>query len=557
MTMRAALYLRRSTDEHQVESLNVQEKGGGGYIASQRWTLDPRHVFTDDAKSRAEFQKRTGLLALLAAAQRREFDVVVTRDESRLGGDTFRTGVVIQDLLDSGVRLFYYFTKEEVTFDEPTAKVIVAVRSYASELERLKTSQRTYEHLETKAREARNVGGRCYGYDNVPKMKNAEEHEYVDYQINPDQAKVVVFIYEKYAEGWGLREIAKELNDRGVPCPKVGKRGSGYWKHTTIFPMLRRQRYRGVIVWGAKKKTYQRGTKVRVSRPESELVRTQKAELRIVSEELWAAVQARIAKNRRENKGCRAPRGAPPKYLLSGLSRCTCGGAMKVSNGKDGKRPIKVYGCSAHRDGGNKVCANTLRRPVELVDAAVLDWVKENVLQEEAIVQALRELRRRLSARMGTLNEDVPRLEAEARRLKKEIAKLADSLLCTKEKPRIIVEKIAEREEKLNELQARIASMRTAPQVLDLEARRMEKEARRRIADLRAVMARNPEEAKRVLVALLDGKLTFTPTETKEGRRYAISGKVATGALLHRMEPAAAVGQVHETERPQRESNPR
>jgi DNA repair exonuclease SbcCD ATPase subunit len=123
-----------------------------------------------------------------------------------------------------------------------------------------------------------------------------------------------------------------------------------------------------------------------------------------------------------------------------------------------------------------------------------------------------------------------------------------DALLSTKEKPKIIVEKITEREEKLTELQARIASMKTAPQVLDLEARRMEKEARERIADLRAVMSRKPEEAKQVLAALLDGKLTFTPIETKEGRRYAISGKIATGALLHRME---SVGQVHEPERPQ------
>jgi hypothetical protein len=71
--------------------------------------------------------------------------------------------------------------------------------------------------------------------------------------------------------------------------------------------------------------------------------------------------------------------------------------------------------------------------------------------------------------------------------------------------------------------------MKTAPQVLDLETRRMEKEARRRIEDVRAVMGRLGEEAKRALSALLDGKLTFTP---RPDRRYEITGRVVTGALV-------------------------
>ncbi|HSN99294.1 MAG TPA: hypothetical protein VLS89_13455, partial [Candidatus Nanopelagicales bacterium] len=71
--------------------------------------------------SRAEFKKRPGLLALLNAAEARAFDVVVTRDETRLGGDTYRTGIVIQDLLDHGARLFYYFTGEEVRLDGAVA----------------------------------------------------------------------------------------------------------------------------------------------------------------------------------------------------------------------------------------------------------------------------------------------------------------------------------------------------------------------------------------------------------------------------------------------------
>src|SRR5208283_2521909 len=176
---RAALYIRRSTDEHQMESLATQRENALAFVAKKG--VGEPVIFEDDAKSRAEFKKRPGLLAMMAAAKAGEFDMLVARDETRLGGDTFRTGVILQDLIDAGVRVFYYSTGEEVSFDDPTAKIVVAVRSYASELERLKTSQRVYEHLELKARKGLNVGGRCFGYDNVEIMAG-ERRDHVDYK---------------------------------------------------------------------------------------------------------------------------------------------------------------------------------------------------------------------------------------------------------------------------------------------------------------------------------------------------------------------------------------
>ncbi|TKD03460.1 recombinase family protein [Polyangium fumosum] len=115
--LRTALYARRSTDGHQMASLDVQREEGARFVEAEGGTHAPDHLFVDDAVSRAEFKKRPGLFALLNAAKAGEFDAVVVRDESRLGGDTFRSGLVIQDILESGVRLFYYYTGEEVTLD--------------------------------------------------------------------------------------------------------------------------------------------------------------------------------------------------------------------------------------------------------------------------------------------------------------------------------------------------------------------------------------------------------------------------------------------------------
>jgi DNA invertase Pin-like site-specific DNA recombinase len=168
--MRTAVYARRSTEEHQEASLDVQLEEARRYIERKGWSVSDEHVFLEDAVSRAEFKKRPALLAMLNAAERGEFDVVVVRDETRLGGDVIRTGLLIQDILDADVALYYYFTDERVFLNDATAKFMVSARNFAAELEREKISQRTREHLLTKARRGLNAGGKCYGYDNVEVM---------------------------------------------------------------------------------------------------------------------------------------------------------------------------------------------------------------------------------------------------------------------------------------------------------------------------------------------------------------------------------------------------
>ncbi len=88
---------------------------------------------------------------------------------------------------------------------------------------------------------------------------------------------------------------------------------------------------------------------------------------------------------------------------------------------------------------------------------------------------------------------------------------------------------ITEREKRLADLDAHIAVARTVPSVLDLEVRRMEAEARRRLADLRGMLSRSLTEGRRALQAMLDGPLRFEPNAD---RRYDIRGALAAGGAL-------------------------
>ena len=64
---------------------------------------------------------------------------------------------------------------------------------------------------------------------------------------------------------------------------------------------------------------------------------------------------------------------------------------------------------------------------------------------------------------------------------------------------------------------------------------------------------RNPEQARTVMERLLEGKLTFTPIQTDDGKRYRIEGRVSLGeALQIPADPSAPYSL-----RPQGDSNPR
>jgi site-specific DNA recombinase len=529
-SLRCAVYARRSTEEHQAASIEVQTEEARRYCVQQGGTLRSEHVYSDSGVSRAEFKKRPGLLRLLNAADAKAFDVVIVRDESRLGGDTFRAGIIIQDLVESGIRLFYYYSDEEVLVERAVDKFMIAARNFGAELEREKIMQRTHEHLLTKARRGLNVGGRVYGYDNN-EVKEGERRVRVEYAINEAQAKIVREIFQRYADGEGLRTLAKDLNARGVEPPKAGRRGTGSWSYSSIREMVRRERYRGMLIWGRRAKAYRCGTKVRLARPKADWITVEAPELRIIEDSLWAAVQDR--NGARERLSGTSRRGPAPRYFLSGLGRCTtCGGPIKVANAKVSYANVRVYGCGWHRDRGAAACPNGLRRPVDAVDAAVAAWLREKVLTERVISLALEELERRAHEQARTAEGQIPELDARVRQLRAELGRLGAALLGGEEPPHTVMRMIAEREEHLADMEDRLAALRVTPDVLAEQLRDLRVDALERLEDLTGLLQRNPEEARRALEVVLGGPLRFTPVETQEGWRYRIEGEAIVENLF-------------------------
>ncbi len=525
--MKAAIYVRMSTDE-QVDSPEVQIREAKRFITAKGWQLGP--IYRDEGMSRAEFVKRRDLLRMVDDAKRGElFEVVVARDDDRIGGDMYRTGIVLMSLLDAGAAVWFYQSGDEAKLDDPVSRFMQAAKGFASELERVKTSERTREVLVDKFRQRKVPGGSCFGYRNVRVGTGAGS--YVTHEINEEQAEIVREIFWRFADGEGLRSICKDLNRRGIASSANGERGTGSWSPSALGAMLRRERYIGMLVYGKTRKAYKGGTKVRLEVPREEWEIDDAPELRIVSDDLWARVEARIKQNERlgNHKGGR--KGPPAKHLLSGLGRCSeCGGPIGVHRRKNNTTTVKAYCCAHHRERGT--CGNSLRRPIEDVDAAVLAVLADRCLRENTIIEILREVRERLKQHGKRGESRQPELRKQVANLQSELTKLGAALLASDEAPATIVAMIAEREAQVRELKAQIAITEAAPGVLDLEVRRIEQEARKRLDDVRTLMAGHPGEARKALEAILHGPLTFTPVEVDGGKRYRVEGSVLVGRLL-------------------------
>jgi hypothetical protein len=151
--------------------------------------------------------------------------------------------------------------------------------------------------------------------------------------------------------------------------------------------------------------------RMRLAKSEEEAVTRQDEDLRIVPEGLWGAVQSIFE----ARKGLRKPTGRSPRHLLSGQIKCTCGGSIVVLRSHKGNSRYTELGCPRHRNRGPLACGNgDMVREPDLAKE-VLRLVKEDLLDPDAVDDALADFNRQLEerARSKVPTEKLARLRRE------------------------------------------------------------------------------------------------------------------------------------------------
>ena len=150
--MIAAIYARKSTEQHGVseeeKSVTRQIAHAKAYALKKGWTVPDELIFVDDGISGAEFVKRPGFIGLMNTLKPKPpCQFLVMSEESRLGREAIETSYVLKQIIDAGVRLFFYLEDRERTLDNAMDKVMLSLANFASEMEREKARQRTHEAI--------------------------------------------------------------------------------------------------------------------------------------------------------------------------------------------------------------------------------------------------------------------------------------------------------------------------------------------------------------------------------------------------------------------------
>jgi DNA invertase Pin-like site-specific DNA recombinase len=93
----------------EARSVTRQIEHAKAYAEKKGWAVAEEHIYVDDGISGAEFVKRPGFLRLMNALKPHpEFHILIMSEESRLGREAIQVGYAFKQIIDAGVRIFFY-----------------------------------------------------------------------------------------------------------------------------------------------------------------------------------------------------------------------------------------------------------------------------------------------------------------------------------------------------------------------------------------------------------------------------------------------------------------
>lgn len=349
-SIRVAAYCRVSTDvDEQLNSFASQKAYYKEKIESNpEWILVD--LYADEAITGTKVDVREGFQRMMNDAFAGKIDIIMTKSISRFARNTVDTLNYVRKLKEKRVAVF--FEEENINTLTMDGELLLTILSSVAQQEVQNISEHVKSGLRMKLQRGEMVGfNGCYGYDYDPKTKSIS--------INQEESKVIKFIFERYAEGYGASSISKELFSMGIKP----KRGGERWKDTTITGIIRNEKYYGDAIFG-KTYTIDPISKRRVdNKGEVDIYQFENHHEPIVTKELWDKANAFLKQRSMKRKGekCHTALDFNGKYCMSFKIKCGCcgNGYHRRSHQQTSKEYKAVWKCSTQTKIGKTHCSNS------------------------------------------------------------------------------------------------------------------------------------------------------------------------------------------------------
>ena len=354
---RAAIYCRLSKDDDlQGESASIANQRAmlETYCEQQGWEVV--EVYQDDGYTGLNME-RPALQRMLKAVERKQVNIVVTKDLSRLGRNYLQTGHLIEDFFPRhGVR---YIAMNDGIDTMRESNDIAPFKNILNEMYSKDISKKVHSSYLLKAQKGQFTGCLApFGYRKDPKNKN---HLLIDEETVP----IVRQIFQWALEGHGPNFIRRRLEAQRIPCPTWWNRQRGLrntftkwekqdpingkyvWDFSVIKDILTNPVYTGAIASQKKEYRFKIGT-IGEKRPEDWIV-VEGQHQPIVDRSSFEIVQEKLRSRQR-------PRQNGEVSLFAGLLKCgECGKALTI-RATNAKYPQKIYACKTYNAYGKNHC---------------------------------------------------------------------------------------------------------------------------------------------------------------------------------------------------------
>ena len=384
-SFRAAIYCRLSKDDDldgESASIANQRDMLEHYCEKQGWEVV--EVYQDDGYTGLNME-RPDLKRMIKAIERRQVNLVITKDLSRLGRNYLQTGYLIEDFFPrNGVR---YIAMNDGIDTLRENNDIAPFKNILNEMYSKDISKKVHSSYLLKAQKGEFTG--CvapFGYRKDPEDKN---HLLVDEETAP----IVRQIFRGALEGHGPNFIRRRLEEQKVPCPTWWNRERGIrnvrtkwekqdpingrymWDFSVIKDILMNPVYAGAIASQKKDYRFKIGT-IGEKKPQDWIVVEQRHEP-LIDCKSFAIVQDKLKSRQR-------PRQNGETSLFAGLIKCgECGKSLTIRT-THAKHPQQIYACKTYGAFGKTHCSqhrveyDTLYRLVlnkirECASAALMD----------------------------------------------------------------------------------------------------------------------------------------------------------------------------------------
>lgn len=232
--LNVAAYCRVSTEsDEQMNSLANQKEYFEKLIKSHEdWNFVD--IYYDEGISGTSLKKRDGFNKMIADALAGKIDMIVVKSISRFSRNTVDALQTIRNLRNHDIRIF--FEKESIDSNDIKSEFMLTIMSSLAQEE----SQSLSENVKWGKRKIAQKGFVQIPYSNVLGFQQKGKY---GIEIDREQAKTVVLIYDMYLHGKTTGEIIKKLIEDGTPTP-TGLEAS-HWCNTAVLSILRNEKYCG------------------------------------------------------------------------------------------------------------------------------------------------------------------------------------------------------------------------------------------------------------------------------------------------------------------------